>query len=66
MLGGRTVRVVVGALHVDAYVDGSRVSSVGRGYGVNLMTDDICTACGVSDDIRRTSVAYQINVAFRF
>lgn len=65
LLGGRMVRVVVDGLNVAAYVDECRVSSVGRGYGVNVVADDICAACGVLDDALRVRVIHRINVAFR-
>ena len=65
MLGDRTVRIVVDGLDVAAYVDDCRVSSVGRGYGVNAVADDICAACGVRDGALRARVAHRVNVAFR-
>lgn len=65
MLGGRKVRIVVDGFDVAAYVDECRVSSVGRGYGVNAVADDICLACGVQDGALRVRIAHRVNVVFR-
>ena len=65
LLGGRMVRIVVDGLDVAAYVDECRVSNVGRGYGVNVVADDICAACGVLDDALRTRVVHRIGLVFR-
>lgn len=65
MLGDRMVRIVVDGLDVAAYVDECRISSVGRGYGANVVADDICAACGVQDDALRVRIVHRVNVALR-